>query len=325
MKVRLLLATIFAIFLLSPKVAHAQLGSKAGIHILHPGEVKDAVSLLKTNNDDWHYLTIPLPLSDLNKVEEWKSFFEQSKVQKFIPIVRLVTKFENGSWQRPTRKDIIEQFKFLSQFEWPIEERLIIIFNEPNHAPEFGGSIDPREYARVLRFAADWAHTENKNYKVLPAGLDLAAPNSRSTMEAFNFLDQMYEEDQEIFSVIDYWNSHSYPNPGFISSPYQTGKNSLSGFKYELAYIKKISGKDLPVYITETGWLSNSLTNRWLESYYRYAALHIWSDSRVKAVTPFILHGDPGPFAGFSFLDRENLPTKQFQAYQKTILTVPSQ
>lgn len=325
MKVRLLITTICLLFLLCPKVAQAQLGSKAGIHVLHTDEVKDAATLLKGFNDDWHYLTVPFPLTELEKTEEWRVFFEQAKSQKFIPIVRLVTKFENGSWQRPTRKQIIEQFKFLSQFEWPTEERLVIIFNEPNHAPEFGGTIDPREYARVLRFAADWAHTENKNYKVLPAGLDLDAPNGKKTMEAFTFLDQMHEEDPEIFTVIDYWNSHSYPNPGFISSPYRTGKNSLSGFKYELAYIKKISDRDLPVYITETGWLSNGLTNRWLESYYRYAALHIWSDERVKAVTPFILHGDPGPFSGFSFLDRDNKPTKQFYAYQKTFLTGSSQ
>lgn len=301
--------------------AQAQLSDKAGIHVLHPGELKDAATLLPNVDERWRYLTIPISLADLEKPHEWQTFFEQAAVQRFIPVVRLVTKFENGHWLRPTRKQIVDQINFLSRFEWPTQERLLIIYNEPNHAAEFGGTIDPREYARVLRFAAEWARTEDKNYKVLPAGLDLAAPNGRVTMDAFTFLKEMHEEDPEIFSVIDYWNSHSYPNPGFISPPYQTGKNSLSGFKYELAYLKQLAGVEFPVYITETGWLSNGLTNRWLESYYRYAALHIWSDERVKAVTPFILHGDPGPFAGFSFLDRDNQPTRQFHAYQKAFFT----
>lgn len=321
MKAFLIITVICLISLYAPSVAQAQLGQKAGIHILHPDEVKDATTLLTTVADGWHYLTIPFTLADLEKKAEWETFFKQCESQKLIPIVRLVTKFENGNWAKPNRKYVVDQINFLSQFEWPTEEKLIIIYNEPNHAAEFGGEINPREYAQILRFAADWAHTENANIKVLPAGLDLAAPNGRSTMEAFNFLTQMHEAEPEIFDVIDYWNSHSYPNPGFISSPYQTGKNSLSGFKYELAFIKRFSDKEFPVYITETGWLSNNFTNRWLETYYRYAALHIWSDERVKAVTPFILHGDPGPFAGFSFLDRENKPTKQFSAYQKIILT----
>lgn len=304
-----------------PDPALAQFNQKAGVHILHPGEVEDARRLLTTLADGRHFVTITLALADLEKPQEWQTFFEQTKNFNLTPIVRLVTKFENGSWTQPTRSDIIKQISFLSGYEWPGEERLLIIYNEPNHAAEFGGEISPKKYAQILRFASDWARTEHKNYKILPAGLDLAAPNSRITMEAFTFLSQMHEADPEIFEAVDYWNSHSYPNPGFISAPYQTGKNSLSGFKYELAYLKEMSGKEFPVYITETGWLSNRLTNRWLEYYYRYAVRHVWNDERVKAVTPFLLHGDPGAFSGFSFLDRANQPTIQFSAYQQAILT----
>lgn len=315
---KLLLATLFFIFSVSP--IFAQLGNKGGIHILEPKELDNAYQLLnKDNENKTAYVTIPLSLNDLSKTKDWEKFFKEAKQKNIIPIVRLVTEFDGKSWTIPTRKNIIDQITFLSQFEWPYQEKYLIVYNEPNHKSEFGGIIDPAHYSKILKFTADWAHTENKNYKILPAGLDLASPNGFLTMESFNFLNQMLKENPQIFDNIDYWNSHSYPNPGFISSPYQTGKNSLRGFKHELDYIKNKTGKDFKVFITETGWLNNIFTNRLLDYYYQYTAQYIWSDDRVIAVTPFILKGDPGPFSEFGFIDRYSQPTKNYTAYQKIL------
>jgi hypothetical protein len=83
--------------------------------------------------------------------------------------------------------------------------------------------------------------------------------------------------------------------------------------------LKKKTGRDLRTFITETGWVENASTSRWLESYYTYAFQHIWSDPRIIAVTPFVLRGDPGPFAGFSFLDKNNRPTIQYVAMQNAL------
>jgi hypothetical protein len=91
---------------------------------------------------------------------------------------------------------------------------------------------------------------------------------------------------------------------------------SLRGYQHELAWLKERTGRQLDVYITETGWIDNARTGIWLDQYYRYAFQHIWSDARVKAVTPFVLRGAPGPFAGFSFLDGNGQPTRQYRAYQ---------
>ena len=103
---------------------------------------------------------------------------------KFQPIVRLVTRFEHDAWIVPTRKDIVDMVAVLSKLDLPQpSERIVIIFNEPNHTKEWGGHIDPVEYAQVLQFAADWMHTEMLGYVVLPAGLDLDAPNGKTTME----------------------------------------------------------------------------------------------------------------------------------------------
>jgi hypothetical protein len=296
-------------------------GEVLGVHILHPSEIDDAVKLLKTdgNQDAWQYVTVPLSLNDLKKQDEWQKFFDEAKKKKIKPIVRFSTKFENGAWKIPNKKEIVDLTAFVSELEWPTDEKYVIVFNEVNHKKEWGNSTDPAGYAEVLRFTSDWLRSEGNNYKVLPAAMDLAAPNGSSTQEAFGYLTAMMGHDPGIWDTVDYWNSHSYPNPGFSSSPQRDGKNSLRGFQYELAFLKEKTGKDFKTFITETGWTENGSTSRWLATYYEYARQHIWSDSRVMAVTPFILRGDPGPFSGFTLLDRNGKQTRQYVAYREAI------
>jgi hypothetical protein len=317
----LALTLLFLSFLPKVESVRAVEGSVLGIHILHPSEGESASELLHADqsNNDWHYVTIPLSLDDLHKKDEWDKFCQFAKQQKLIPIVRLVTTFSNGAWQVPTHKNIVDEITFLSALDWPTDQRYIIAFNEVNHAQEWGGRVDPAGYADVLKFTSNWALSEEKTYRVLPAAMDLAAPNSGSTQEAFAYLDQMRANDQHIFDYITEWNSHSYPNPGFSAAPTASGKNSLSGFKTELAYLKEKTGKELRTFITETGWVDNAATGRSLNSYYQYAVQQVWSDPRVIAVTPFVLQGDPGPFSGFSFLNRNGQPTQQYAAYQRAI------
>lgn len=320
--ISLFLALFLCLTMTQPVFAAGQV---LGIHILNTNELQDADTLLspQIGQDDWRYVTIPLTLADTKNHEQWQSFFDQAKAKKIIPLVRLTTKFENGAWQVPTRKDIVQLIQFLSQLNWPTDQRHIIVFNEVNHAKEWGGTLDPASYAATLRFTSQWAKTEpDKQFIVLPAAMDLAAPNGHETKEAFDYLDQMSEADSEIFGQVDAWNSHSYANPGFSSAPQLTAQNSLRGFTHELSYLKTKTGRDYQVFITETGWIDNKTTRRWLETYYLYAMQHIWSDPRVVAVTPFVLRGDPGPFSGFSFLDRNGKPTAQYTAFQKALSRV---
>jgi hypothetical protein len=306
-----------------PALAQAQVLPAAvlGMHVLQPNELLEAKELLTVKPDavDWHYVTIPLSLNDLHKKAEWQSFFNLAKEQRVIPIVRLATRFENGSWKIPTRSDVLALSNFLGDLEWPTEQRFVIVFNEVNHAPEWGGTIDPKGYAEILSFTANWLHTEEKNYAVLPAAMDLAAPNGPKTREAFSYLDGMRAADPEVFVQVDFWNSHSYPNPGFSSAPTRVAQNSLRGFMFELDYLKKHTGRDMRVFITETGWADLPITRRKLADYYTYALEHVWSDPRVIGVTPFVLKGDPGPFAEFGFLDRNDKPTYQYQALQQAL------
>lgn len=330
--------------LLSVKSVQASEISKLGIHILNINELDDAKKLVtpelafpendvlgantERTDEVWTYVTIPLTLGDVTskKELEWQLFFDKARQLKIIPIVRLATEYspENKSWLVPNKKQIINQINFLSKLTWPTKERYIIAYNEVNHASEWGGRIDPEGYSNVLKFVSSWAHTEEKNFVVLPAAMDLAASNSQNTLEAFNYLNQMYNLDPEIFSYVDIWNSHSYPNPGFISSPISYGKSSMRGFQYELNYLKYKTGNDYQVMITETGWKGTLSNFRWLESYYTYSIQHIWSDDRVIAVTPFLLKGSPGPFSNFSFYDENEQPTAQYNAYQNAMKKIDS-
>lgn len=324
---RLLLASIFILAsLFFPQVALAREGQVLGVHILNINELDLAQQLLATDQtkDDWHYLTVPFSLEDSQRLDQWQRFFNNAQQQKMIPLVRLVTKFNSkiGAWEMPSRKDITTQLNALSSLEWPTERRHIIVFNEVNHATEWGGQIDPASYTETLRFASLWARSENKNFVILPAAMDLAAPQGSSTWEAFNYLRAMQIADPEIFTYIDAWNSHAYPNPGFSSSPTLTSKNSVRGFEHELAFLKKETGKDFSVYITETGWIGQAVTQNQLASYYTYALQHVWSHPQVVAVTPFVLRGDPGPFSQFSFFDRNSAPTKQYFALRQSLENV---
>lgn len=300
--------------------------AKMGVHILNPTELTDAKALVALDDPEaWHYMTIPFTLEDINKEKEWQAFFDAAREQKVIPLVRLTTKVEGAAWKVPNQREITSQIAVLSRLTWPTDARHIIVFNEVNHAKEWGNSIDPVEYADVLSFTKNWANSENKNYIVLPAAMDLAAPNGSATREAFSYMAEMYAADPEVFTGLGGWNSHSYPNPAFSASPQAKGKNTLRGYEFELAFLKGKAERDLPVYITETGWEDSAKTSRWLTSYYQYALQHIWSDSRVVAVTPFVFKGDPGPFTRFSFVKGDDTPTRQYTALQAALRLVNGQ
>ena len=306
-KLLLFFCFLYCFFMTSKQVQ--ALGEVMGMHILQPEELSEVRKIY--NDDRWRYVTIPLTIKDTLDWQRWQNFFNEAHRLKLRPIVRLATRYDANLnyWTIPTRKEIVTLVNFLSSLNWHREEKLVIVFNEVNHAQEWGGKIDPFAYTYILKFTSNWLRSENLNFKILPAAMDLASADAFPTMEAFNYLETMLRLDPDIFSYIDYWNSHSYPNPGFSASPRNIGQNSLRGFTYELNYLKEKTGKDYQVFITETGWASSYLTNFYLSEYYYYALANIWNDERILAVTPFVLKGDPGPFSQFSFLDAENKPT----------------
>lgn len=324
----ILLCLTIGLVSLGHQTSIAAAASKYGIHILHPGELSAAKVLLSGQAgygaNDWHYVTIPLSLADTEKKDEWQKFFTQAHELKLIPLVRLVSEFDGKNWRIPDRKETVKLIDFVSEFVWPTDDRYIIVFNEVNHAAEWGGQLSPENYIESLAFASQWARTQSPPLKILPAALDLAAPNGSNTLDAFTFWKAVYAADPDFFSYLDGWNSHSYPNPGFISPPTYGGRDGLAGFEQEQAFLRELAGaafsdRNLPIFITETGWKSTYSTERHLPAYYKYAMWHVWSAPEVTAVTPFLLQGEPGPFAQFGFVDAAGNPTAQYRAFQAAL------
>jgi hypothetical protein len=286
-----------------------------GVHLLEPGEL-DMVLPYRGDSDQF-FVTIPMVITDTRK-DVWERFFETAFKARVTPMVRWVTTFGDGYWNVPSREEIVKATTFLSSINWP-GRRIIILFNEPNHAKEWGGKVNPQGYAEVALFAVNWLKTEKTIYEVLPAGLDAAAPNNATMADSLWFMEKMFRAQPQLFEMIDGWTSHSYPNPGFSSSPSRNGKNSMKGFELEQVKLKTMTGKDYPIYITETGWMQSRAVNKNLMSYYRYAAQNIWNKPQVKAVTVFVLRGFNGPYESFSLLDGNQKPTLQMKALESVM------
>ncbi|RJR25997.1 hypothetical protein C4578_00440 [Candidatus Microgenomates bacterium] len=312
-----------------------------GIHILDPSDLDKARELVNSTGGDWGWVTIVIRDNDLN-YQKWQEFFDQCREKHLIPIVRIATHNVDSYWVKPEEQDAEKWADFLSSLNWPTEKKHVIIFNEPNHAKEWGNNINPQEYARILNSFAFSLKERSKNFMIMNAGLDLAAPNSKETMEAYRFMEEMRKEVPDIFEKIDAWSSHSYPNHGFVGKPWESGKTSIRGYEWELSVLKNNFGvkKDLSVFITETGWPKSESKYVWQRTkyglrkvavskyydsntaaeYLKKAFEEVWlKDKRVKAITPFVLNYPNELFESFSWFDKEGKPYPQYEIIKSMV------
>jgi hypothetical protein len=158
-------------------------------------------------------------------------------------------------------------------------------------------------------------------------------------LDGERFIDGMFAADPNITRVLDVWNSHAYsltppwsPQHGVdtlngASNPnalepveglYNRGVNSYNWELYKLSQLG--NRKVLPVIISETGWtrlfFKDDVIAQYMDlSYFgnegRYPELpeEGWvpwiEDSRVLAVTPFALAGNPEEWDDYNWLDVE--------------------
>jgi len=307
---RVFLTVILFLFIFSRPVLSLE-NNKFGIHISHREDLVRAAELVNSQGGDWGYITIVIQDNDKNQ-KKWQAFFDLCREKHLIPLVRIATHPKGDFWEAPTPEDIASWADFFASLNWPVKARYLIIFNEPNQAKEWGGRIAPQEYALVLDAALRVFKERNSDFFILNAGFDQAAPDSKTTMDEVRFLKEVEKVVPGIFSRLDGWASHSYPRFGSNVKPWEKGRATLSGYLWELEILRKKFGveKELPVFITETGW-SNRGKNGQL---WQYAFENIWlKDERVVAVTPFILNYPFPPFLDFSFLDKEGNPYPQYE------------
>lgn len=315
----LIIGVVFFVFSTTPSYAiedpFSKPNNKIGIHILFTTELQDAANLINTNGGDWGYVTIPIQSTDRD-LKKWQEFMYLCKKHHVIPLIRLSTTNDPDNtaiWKKPELNDIIESANFLNQLDWPTKNRYVIIYNEVNRGDEWGGTVDPAEYANILSFAVTVFKSKNPDYFIISSGMDNAAPaQGTKYMNHYDYMRQMHEAVPAIFNQVDGLASHSYPNPGFSQAPNVNSLKGIASFKHERDLARELTGKNLPIFITETGWTSNEVSDETKLRYYQETFDTIWNDPGIVAITPFVLDARGGPFQQFSFVTATGSATPQY-------------
>jgi hypothetical protein len=281
-----------------------------GIHIANISDLEDAAKLVNSEGGDWGYVTLVIT-EDNRTVGVWQEVFNKMRRLHIIPIVRIATKEENGNWKKPVLGEIDGWVSFLNSLNWVIKNRYITIGNEVNLGKEWGGEVNPEEYAVYLKEFSQKLKKESPDYFVMPAGFDASLPTSKTSLEEGTYLRRMQIKEPDIFEIVDGWASHSYPNPDFSASEYASGRGSIRTYEWETSFLKSLGvKKNLPVFITETGWAhkvsGNKATMKFLDESrlsikFERAFKEAWNNKNIVAVTPFILNYEYAPFDMFSW------------------------
>ena len=296
-----------------------------GLHLTQVGDIGSAKAIINSSNGDWGWATIVIRPDQLNQ-NTWQEFFDNCRKYHIIPIIRLASTMQGPVWAKPSKEEIDQVSCFLNSLIWPTKEQYVILYNEINHAQEWGGTVNPKEYADTVIYASNRFKSLNPNFFILSGGLDLSAPSKLPDFEsAQNIYQQIYDYKPDFFDHIDGIASHSYPNHGFVGTPLDNGEHSILGYKWELQFVQSLGvQKTFPVFITETGWPhregiknNNTFYTTQTTSDFLIDALQIWSaDKTVQAVTPFMYNFPNEPFDHFSWLDKKET---LFPNYQKLV------
>lgn len=286
--------------------------NRFGIHILEAFELEKAAQLVNSSGGDWGYVTIPIRAND-RSLSKWTNFMNETKKLHLIPIVRISSFAVGDHWMAPNEYDLVDFANFLDELPWPVQNRYVVIYNEPNHKNEWGGFVYPEEYARVLDRAIEIFHQRNKDFFVISAGFDTSAPNSTDSLNEFDYLRIMNARFPGIFNRVDGFSSHAYGNPGFSTAPSVFSRVNIANYRYEENFLSSLGASRPKIFITEAGWAG------FAQDYYSQAFTEFWTDDNIVAITPFLLQASAGPFSDFSFLDQNG----NFKSFVKDVQQLP--
>ncbi|MFA6532851.1 MAG: hypothetical protein WCT22_02520 [Patescibacteria group bacterium] len=276
--------------------------NKFGISLAQPNtdQFTQVKELINSNNGDWGYVTLIIQENDRDK-NKWQEIFNRLRQDHLIPIIRLATQPEGENWRRPEVKDSQSWVDFLDSLNWVVKKRYVVLFNEPNHGSEWGGEVDEKSYTEVTTEFAKKLKERNKDFFIMLAGFDASAPSWPPGMEDEEVFLRRLSSYEDSLQYVDGWASHSYPNPAFSGSPYALGRGTVRTYEWELGLLRNLGvTKELPVFITETGWKRGS--EQVVAENFQIAFDQVWGpDSRVVAVTPFVFDYQGEPFLEFSW------------------------
>ncbi len=298
--------------------------NKFGLYIYaeNSKHIKIADELVNTNGGDWGYVLIPYNIRDRDE-SKWDRVFSDLHKKHLIPLVQLYD-VQIDTYKEDTTKAA----KFLNSFVWPVRERYISVYNEPNDKRFWRDELNPGQYADVLDYTIDAFKQENSSFFMINGALNASLPDNSAQgyMSAEKFIKELNKAEPGIFEKLDGWASHSYPQPNFSGSPSDTGWWSIRAYQEELRVLKEIGvKKDLPVFITETGWAhaegdthnGSYVSSQRAGENMKQAYEKVWlPDDRVKAVTPFTIYYRP-PNDHFAWVDEELKPYAQYEVIKK--------
>lgn len=300
-----------------------EVNNKFGLYIYAENEnfFDFAEKMVNSNDGDWGYVLIPYNVKDRD-YSKWRRVFNTLFDKHLIPIVQLHD-IDTEDYKEQTKEAAL----FLDSFVWPVKQRYISVYNEPNDANFWYGRVSPDEYAQILDFTIETFKERSDDFFMLNGAFNVSAATTVTSLDSFEYMRLMNNEVPGIFNKLDGWASHSYPQPNFSGNPYSQGRWSIRAYDSELTYLRQNLGvtKTLPVFITETGWAhaeGESYNSAYLpvdtiSDHFKDAYEDVWlKDDRVVAVTPFTIRYEP-PFDHFSWITAEDVPYKHYETVKK--------
>jgi hypothetical protein len=292
--------------------------NKFGLYVYPDNEkfLELANNMVNSSSGDWGYVLLPYNVRDTDR-RKWERVFYLLNKWHLIPVVQLWN-VDPLDYENQTN----DAAAFMNSFAWPIKQRYISAYNEPNDANFWYGRVDAAEYARILDYTIDTFKSANEDFFMMNGALNSSAATTYTSLDALEYMRLMDLEVDGIFEKLDGWASHSYPQPNFSGSPYDEGRWSIKAYAEELGFLESFFGvTDLPVFITETGWahdVGRDFDNSYLPistvaEYMRIAYEQVWlPDDRVMAVMPFTIWYE-SPVDHFAWIDSRWIPYEQYQ------------
>src|SRR3989344_3998396 len=298
--------------------------NKFGLYIYRVDDfAKKAAELANSNGGDWGYALIPYNVKDYD-TSKWNSFFDVLNEYHLIPIIQLwdVSKDPNDAINET--RDAAE---YLNSLNWPIKNRYISAYNEVNDEKFWKNGIDPEGYAKLLDETINIFKEQNKDFFIMNGAFNASARTGGGYLDEQEYLKRMDQEVPGIFKRLDGWATHPYPHiNGYLGTPKDTGRNSIRAYEWELELLQKLFDvRNIPVFITETGWPHAEgenyntafVSEEVAAEYIKQAFTEVWlNDDRIVAVTPFTIKYDP-PHDHFSWIKKDGSNYKQFDVLKE--------
>ena len=286
----------------SAEAESAVSNNKVGINVIRYFDTRylSAVSqIVNSSGGDWGYVTVLLLEEDWQNPTRIQRLLDDAYRFHLIPIFRLGTRMDRYGWAKPGPDEPLQWKRFLDSLKWSIPATYLVVGNEPNLAPEWGGDVNPREYARYLESFLGTFADRRERYKILNAPMDLSNLTKPGMMDDFEYLAAMRAEVPDIFARLDGWASNPYQ---FFEG--RGVRYTYRGYSQELDFV----GVDLPVFITESyiGFVDDP---QQIAQYYQTAFSYWLRDPRVVAATPHFYNPEAKLFWMFN-ADAAGNPTE---------------